>query len=145
MARKVIVSKFQFFFFEVVRVCMFLSRFFAAKACVNLLFPLQKPNSDGTLQLSTRGFNAAFSLCCAVHGKNVQIERTQKDSLKAYLGYKFIPKPIFFCQPEWFEREKKDDSPCTWAQIGNCGPRKEPIRLQKSLPCPLRKKILKII
>ena len=29
---------------------------------------------------------------------------------------------------------------CPWAEIGKYGPRKEPIRLQDSLPCPLRKK-----
>ena len=86
---------------------MFLSRFFAAKACVNLLFPLQKPNSDGTLQLSTRGFNAAFSLCCAVHGKNVQIERTQKDSLKAYLEYTNSFRNQYFSVNQSDLRERK--------------------------------------
>ena len=30
-------------------------------ACVNLVFPPQKLNSNGTLQRDTRGFNAAFS------------------------------------------------------------------------------------
>ena len=30
-------------------------------ACVNLVFPSQKLNSNGTLQRDTRGFNAAFS------------------------------------------------------------------------------------
>ena len=34
---------------------------FAAIACVNLVFPPQKLNSNDTLQLVTRGFNAAFS------------------------------------------------------------------------------------
>ena len=34
---------------------------FAAIACVNLVFPPQKLNSNDTLQLGTRGFNAAFS------------------------------------------------------------------------------------
>ena len=30
-------------------------------ACVNLVFPSKKLNSNGTLQRDTRGFNAAFS------------------------------------------------------------------------------------
>ena len=30
-------------------------------ACVNLVFPSQKLNLNGTLQQDTRGFNAAFS------------------------------------------------------------------------------------
>ena len=30
-------------------------------ACVNLVFPSQKLNSNGTLQRDTRGFNAFFS------------------------------------------------------------------------------------
>ena len=30
-------------------------------ACVNLVFPSQKLNSNGTFQQDTRGFNAAFS------------------------------------------------------------------------------------
>ena len=30
-------------------------------ACVSLVFPPQKLNSNGTLQRNTRGFNAAFS------------------------------------------------------------------------------------
>ena len=34
---------------------------FAAIACVNLVFPPQKLNSNDILQLGTRGFNAAFS------------------------------------------------------------------------------------
>ena len=29
-------------------------------ACVNLVFPSQKLNSNGTLQRDTKGFNAAF-------------------------------------------------------------------------------------
>ena len=34
---------------------------FAAMACVNLVFPSQKLNSNGTLQRDTRECNAAFS------------------------------------------------------------------------------------
>ena len=34
---------------------------FATMACVNLVFPSQKLNPNGTLQRKTRGFNAAFS------------------------------------------------------------------------------------
>ena len=37
------------------------ARLFAAMACVNLVFPPQKLNSNDTLQRDTRGFNAAFS------------------------------------------------------------------------------------
>ena len=37
------------------------ARLFAAKACVDLVFPPQKLNSNDTLQRDTRGFNAAFS------------------------------------------------------------------------------------
>ena len=29
---------------------------------------------------------------------------------------------------------------CLWAEIGKYRPRKEPIRLHDSLPCPLKKK-----
>ena len=36
-------------------------RLFAAMACVNLVFPPRKLNSNGTLQRNKRGFNAAFS------------------------------------------------------------------------------------
>ena len=56
-ARKVIVSKFQFF---VLKLWEF-ARLLAAMACENLVFPPQKLNSDDTLQRDTRGFNAAFS------------------------------------------------------------------------------------
>ena len=34
---------------------------FAAMACVNLVFPSLKLNSNGTLQRDTRGLNTAFS------------------------------------------------------------------------------------
>ena len=37
------------------------ARLFAAMACVNLVFPSQKLNSNGIIQRDTRGFNAAFS------------------------------------------------------------------------------------
>ena len=30
---------------------------------------------------------------------------------------------------------------CSWAEIGKYGPRKEPIRLQDSLSCTLKKKL----
>ena len=56
-ARKVIVSKFKFFILKLWE----FARLFAAMACVNLVFPSQKLNSNGTLQRDTRGFNAAFS------------------------------------------------------------------------------------
>ena len=46
MARKVIVSKFNFF---ILRLREF-ARLFAAMACVNLVFPPQKLNSNETLQ-----------------------------------------------------------------------------------------------
>ena len=57
MVRKVIVSKFKFFILKLWE----FARLFAAMACVNLVFPSQKLNSNGTLQRDTRGFNAAFS------------------------------------------------------------------------------------
>ena len=57
MERKVIVSKFNFFILKLWE----FARLFAAMACVNLLFPPQKLNSNKTLQLNTRGFNAVFS------------------------------------------------------------------------------------
>ena len=56
-ARKVIVSKFKFFNLKLWE----FARLFAAMAFVNLVFRLQKLNSNGTLQRDTRGFNAAFS------------------------------------------------------------------------------------
>ena len=58
MARKVIVSKFKFFIMKLWE----FARLFTATACVNLIFPPQKLNSNEALQLDTRGFNAAFSL-----------------------------------------------------------------------------------
>ena len=54
-ARKVIVSKY-FLFWSCES-----ARLFAAMACVNLVFPPQKLNSNDTIQQDTRGFNAAFS------------------------------------------------------------------------------------
>ena len=98
-----------------------------------------------------------------------------------YCLYKFNWKPIFFCQPEWFEREKRglisylsawgsDRRLCLkntaypekwdiytkngnegkdvlgdsrkryrgpWAEVGKYGTRKEQIRFQDSLPCPM--------
>ena len=56
-ARKAIVSKFKFFNLKLRE----FARLFAAMAFVNLVFRLQKLNSNGTLQRDTRGFNAAFS------------------------------------------------------------------------------------
>ena len=58
MARKVIVSKFKF---SIMKLWEF-ARLFIVTACVNLVFPPQKLNSNEALQLDTRGFNAAFSL-----------------------------------------------------------------------------------
>ena len=57
MVRKVIVSKFKFFILKLWE----FARLFAAMACVNLVFPSQKLNSNGTLQRDTRECNAAFS------------------------------------------------------------------------------------
>ena len=64
------------------------ARLFAAMACVNLIFPPQKLNSNDTLQRDTRRFNAAFLieflqfLLCNLR-TNVQIELIEKDSPKA--------------------------------------------------------------
>ena len=55
-ARKVIVSKFKFFILKLWE----FARLFAAMACVNLVFPPQKLNSNDTLERDTRRFNAAF-------------------------------------------------------------------------------------
>ena len=57
MARKVTVSKFKYFILKLWE----FARLFTAMACVNLVFSTQKLNSNGTLQLDTRGFNASFS------------------------------------------------------------------------------------
>ena len=57
MARKVIVSRLDFFILKLWE----FARLFIAMACVNLVFPPQKLNSNATLQLDTKGFNAAFS------------------------------------------------------------------------------------
>ena len=56
-ARKVVVSKFNFYILKLWE----FARLFATMACVNLVFPSQKLNSNGTLQRDTREFNAAFS------------------------------------------------------------------------------------
>ena len=67
------------------------ARLFAAMACVNLVFPPQKLNSNEAFQRDTREFYAAlfslnsFSFRCAVYYTNVQIERTWKDSPRAYI------------------------------------------------------------
>ena len=58
MTRKVIVSKNKFFILKLWEfACLF-----TAMAYVNLVFPSLKLNSNETLQLDTREFNAAFSL-----------------------------------------------------------------------------------
>ena len=57
MAGKVIVSKFKFL---ILKLCKF-ACLFTAMARVNLVFSPKKQNLNGTLQLVTRGFNAAFS------------------------------------------------------------------------------------
>ena len=72
MARKVIVSKFNFFILKLRE----FARLFAAMTCVNLLFSPQKLNSNKTLQLNTGGFNAVrspFPSVSVVDGKNVKI------------------------------------------------------------------------
>ena len=56
-ARKTVVSKFKIIILKLWEI----TRLFAAMACVNLVFPPQKLNSNETLQQDTRGFNAAFS------------------------------------------------------------------------------------
>ena len=54
--RKAIVSKFKFFILKLLK----FARLFTAMACVNLVFPPQKLNSNDTLQRDTTEFNAAF-------------------------------------------------------------------------------------
>ena len=56
-ARKVMVSKFNFYMLKLWE----FARLFTAMACVDLVFPSQKQNSNGTLQRDTREFNAASS------------------------------------------------------------------------------------
>ena len=51
------MSKFNFFILKLSE----FARLFAAMACINLVFPSQKLNSNGTFQQDTRGFNAVFS------------------------------------------------------------------------------------
>ena len=53
--RKVIVRKLNFFF--ILKLWEF-ARSFVAMACVNLVFPFQKLNSNDTLQRDTRRFHA---------------------------------------------------------------------------------------
>ena len=57
MATKVIVRKFKF----VISKLWEFARLVTAMTCVNLVFPLQKVNSNETLQRDTRGFYLAFS------------------------------------------------------------------------------------
>ena len=57
MAKNVIVSKVKLFSLKLWEFALF----FAAMACVNLVFPPQKLNSNETFQLDTREFNASFS------------------------------------------------------------------------------------
>ena len=57
MARKLIVSKFKFFYFEVVRACLFV-------CCNGMCKPGlsdTKSNFEWAFQLDTRGFNATLS------------------------------------------------------------------------------------
>ena len=56
-ARKVIASKFKFF---ILKLWEFARLQFAAMACVNLVFNLQKPNSNATLQRDTKGLMRPF-------------------------------------------------------------------------------------
>ena len=56
MARKVIVRKFTLFTLK----SRGFARLFAGIACVNVVFPPQKLNSNETLQLDMRQFNVAF-------------------------------------------------------------------------------------
>ena len=56
MARKVIVCKFTLFTLK----SRGFARLFAEIACVNVVFPPQKLNSNETLQLDMRRFNVAF-------------------------------------------------------------------------------------
>ena len=81
MATKVIVRKFKF----VISKLWEFARLVTAMTCVNLVFPLQKVNSNETLQRDTRilfGFFSlnSFSFYCTINGTNVQIERTWKDT-----------------------------------------------------------------
>ena len=82
-ARKVIVSKFKFFILKL-RVCSFVCCNGVCKSGLSS----QKLNTNGTLQRDARcGLFSknSFSFCCAIYSTNVQIERTWKDSPRAYI------------------------------------------------------------
>ena len=74
IAKWVIVIELKFF---ILKLSEFAS-LFTAMACVNVVFPPQKINSNETLQLDAGEFLLLnfFGFCCAIHGKNVQPERT---------------------------------------------------------------------
>ena len=57
MARKEIVSNSNFFYFEVVRVCLFV----CCNGVCKFGLSSTKTKSNDTIQQDTRGFNAAFS------------------------------------------------------------------------------------
>ena len=77
--RKVIVRKFKFFHFKVVRVCSFVCCNGVCKSCLSF------PKTKFEWYTPTRHKEISCSFCCAIYGTNVQTERTWKDSPRAYI------------------------------------------------------------
>ena len=60
---------------------------------------------------AARSFVASYNVCpVAIPELFARISFWQLIHYRRFLGhlYKFISKPRFFCQPKWFEREKKE-------------------------------------
>ena len=94
MARKIILSKFNFFYFKVVRVCSFVC---CNGVCKSGL-PPQKPNLNETLERDTRGFNAAFLSFSAVlftvqMSKLKGLEKTRRKRICS--SSKDFPRPLW--------------------------------------------------
>ena len=93
----------------------------------------------------------SFSFFCAIYDTNVQIERTWKDLPSAYIC---CATEIKTSSPFHYEQIVWENSDIEWMKVPSiCSTvtkyltfeltGKEPIRLQDSLPCPLKKNWIK--
>ena len=136
---------------------------FAAMVCVNLVFPPQKLHSNGTLQRDTRG----FILLKQIHSETNIFLSTKviwEREKRGFISYLLAWGSDLTCllkntaQPEKRDVFMKNGKEIwdvlgdswkhyrgPWAEIGKYWLDKEPIRLQDSLPCPLKKIIWNIL
>ena len=110
--RKVIVSKFKFFILKLWE----FARLFAAMACVNLVFPPQKLNSNDTLQRDTRGFNAAFSHW--IPSVSVVQFMVQMSKLNGHRERIFVVElELKLCSPFHYEQIVWENSDIKWMKV----------------------------